>query len=107
MVLCDDLHCEMVFLDGDIGIVSYGFHQSALYLSTRIIGMMQDTELTMSTLTMQIKRAIFFLVEVNAPLHQFFNLFGCHPYHLLYSSTVTDIVTSNDRIFDMLIEIVY
>ena len=107
MVLRDDFHCEMILLDGDIRIVSYGLHQSALYLSTRIIGMMQDTELTMSTLTMQIKRAIFFLVEVNTPLHQFFNLFGCHPHHLLNGSTITDIVTGNDRIFDMLIEIVY
>ena len=45
MVLRDNLYSEMVLLDVDIGIVADSLHQSALYLGTRIVSVVQDAKL--------------------------------------------------------------
>ena len=83
-----------------------GFHQSALYLRTGVVGMMEYAELGVSTLAMEVELSVLFLVEVDTPLHQFLNLFGSHTYHLLYSLTVADIVAGNHGVLDMLVEVV-
>ena len=61
----------------------------------------------MSALTMKVELSIVLAVEVDAPLHQFLDLFGSHPHHLLYGSTVGDIVARYHGVFDMFFEIVY
>ena len=106
MMLGDNLHCEVVLSHHDIRIASHGSHQSALNLSTSIISMVQDTELRVSALTMQVKRTVFLAVEVDAPLHQFLDLFRSVSHHLLYCSAITDIVACYHRVFDMLVEII-
>ena len=49
MVLRDDLYGKMVLQHFDIRISPYGFHQSALYLRTRVVGVVQNTELRVTT----------------------------------------------------------
>ena len=106
MVLGDDLHSEVVLLDDDIGIASYSLHQSTLYLSACVIGMVENTELGVSALAVKVEGAIFFLVEVHAPIDEFLYLFGSLAHHLLYRLTVGDVVAGNHRVLDMLVEIV-
>ena len=45
----------MVFLHVDVGTIAHSLHQSALYLGTRVVGMMQDTELRMAALAVQVE----------------------------------------------------
>ena len=45
VVLGDDFHGEVVFLDRNVGIGTYGGHQSALYLRAGVVGVVQDAEL--------------------------------------------------------------
>ena len=97
----------MILLDVDVRIAAHGLHQSSLDLSSRVVGMVEDTELRVSSLTVQIEAAVFLAVEVHSPLHQFINLLRCIPYHLLHSFHIIDVVTGYHSVFDMLIEIVY
>ena len=104
MVLGDDLHSEMIFFHLDVWTVAHCLHQPALDLCTRVISMMQNTELGMSALTMQVEGAIVLLVEVHTPLHQFLDLCGCLTHHLLHGLAVRDIVACDDGIGDMFVE---
>ena len=106
MVLGDDLHGKVILLDGDIGIAFHGLHQSALDLGARIVGMVEDTELGVSALTMQVEGAVLLLVEVHAPVHELLDLLRCLAHHLLHSFTVGDIVARNHRVLYVLVEIV-
>ena len=107
VVLGDDFHGEVVLLHVDVGIVAHGLHQSALYLGTRIIGMVKDTEFRVSALTMKVERTVLLTVEVHAPVDEFLNLGRRIPYHLLHGGTVRDIVASHHRVLDMLLEVVH
>ena len=106
MVLRDDLHGKVIFLHLDIGIVTHSLHQSTLYLGSRIVGMVQDTELRVPALPVQVEGAVILLVEIHAPVHEFLNLFGSLRNHLLYSGRVADIVARNHRVLDMLVEVI-
>ena len=68
MVLRDDLYRKMVLQYLDMGVLPNGFHQSALDLEARVIGMVQDTELGVTAFAVQVKLSVFFLIEVNAPV---------------------------------------
>ena len=106
VVLGDDFHGEVVLLDLDVGARPDGLHQSALYLCSGVVGMVQDAELGVSALTVQVEGTIVLAVEVDAPLHQLLYLFGSHAHHLLYGLAVADVVAGNERVGDMLVEIV-
>ena len=88
MMLRDDLYGKMVLQYLDIGVVTYRFHQSALDLGTGVIGMVQDTELRVTSFAVQVKLSVLFLVEVNAPVDQFLYAFWCIANHLLYGCRV-------------------
>ena len=85
---------------------THGLHQSALNLCTRIVSVVQDAELRVTTLAVQVEVAILLAVEVDTPLHQLLNLFGSHTHHLLDSLAVADVVAGNHRVLDVLVEIV-
>ena len=68
--------------------------------------MVQDAELRMAAFTMQVELAIFLAVEVNAPLYQFLDLCRSVAHHLFHRLAVTDKVTGNHGILDMLLEVV-
>ena len=107
MVLCDNLHSEMVFLDINIRIIAHSLHQSTLNLCTRIVSMVQNAELRVPAFTMQVEVAILLAVEVDTPLHQLLDLLRSHANHLLYSLTIGDIVARNHRVLNVLFEVVY
>ncbi len=107
MMLRDNLNGEMILLYLYVGIILYRFHHPSLNLGTRIVGMMQDTELRMATLSMQVKLTILLSVEVHAPIHHFLDLRGSVPHYLFHRLAVTDIVTGNHRILNMFLEIVH
>ena len=74
MVLGDDLHGKVVLLDIDVRTSAYGCHQAPLDLSSGIVGMVQDTELRVSSLAVQVEVALLVLIEVHPPVHQFLDL---------------------------------
>ena len=107
MVLGDNLHSKVIFLDVDVRVVAYSFHQSSLDFSTRIVGMVEDAELAVSALTVKIELAVLLLVEVDSPFHQFLDLFWCLGNNLFNCFVVTDVVTSNHCILDVLVEVIH
>ena len=104
MVLGDDLHGEVVLLDVDIGIVSNGFHQAALDLCTRVVGMVEDTELGMTALTVEVEGTVVLLIEIHTPFYQFLDLLRGVAYHLFHRLTVGDVVACDNGIGDMFVE---
>ena len=104
MVLRDDLNGKVVFLDINVGVVANGLHESALNLCPGIVGMVQDTELGMTALTVQVKLSVLFPVEVHTPVHEFLYLLRSVAYHLLHGLAVVDIVAGDDRVGNMLVE---
>ena len=107
MMLRDNLHSKVVLLDVDIRIAAHRLHQSALNLSSGVVGMVKDTELRVSSLAVKVERAVFLFVEIHSPLHQFLNLRRGISYHLFHSLAVADIVAGNHCVFDMFLEIIY
>ena len=107
MVLGDDFHGEMVLKHIDEGVVSHGFHQSALYLCACIVGMVQDTKLRVPAFAMEVESAFGIAVEVHAPVDQLFYLSGSVLHHLLYGARVGQPIARDHRIVDMLLEIIY
>src|SRR5574344_200500 len=106
MMLCDDFHSEMIFLDGDVWIAAYSLHQTSLYLSTRIVCMVQNAEFRVTAFSVQVVGAVVLLVEVYAPVYQFLDLFRSTSHHLFHGSSVADIVAGNHRILDVLFEVI-
>ena len=106
MVLRDNLHSEVVLLDLYVRVRSHGSHQRTLYLSAGIVGMVEDTKLRVTALAVEVIVAIVLFVEVGAPLHQSLDLLGCFGDDLLDSIDIVDIVTGDNGVVDMLVEIV-
>lgn len=106
MVLGNDLDGKMVFTDVNVGMVFDGFHESTLYLSTGVIGMVEDTELRMTAFAVEVELTIALFVEIDSPVDQFGDLLRCHTHHLFYGSAVGNVVTRYHRVFDVLVEIV-
>ena len=107
VVLSDDFYSEMVLINVDVGIVSHSLHESALNLSTSVVGMVENAELGVSSFTVEVKGTIFLLVKIHAPLHQ--SLDACRTAfdHLFYGFWVTDPVACYHCVFDMLLEVIY
>ena len=106
MMLCDNLHSKVVLLNVDVWASTHGSHQSTLNLGTRIVGVVQNTELRVAALTVQVELAVFLTVEVDTPFHKLFNLFGGIAHNLLNGTTVADKVAGNHSVLYMLVEIV-
>ena len=107
MVLCDYLNGKVVFLDVYIRVAAHRLHQSALYFRTGIVGMVKNSELGVSSLSVKVKGAVLLLVEVDAPFHEFVNLFRSVSNHLLHSLAVVDVVAGNYCVLDVFVEVVY
>ena len=107
VVLSDNLHGEMIFLDIDIRTVAHSLHQTALDFCTRIIGMMKDAELAVTALTVEVELAVLLLIEVDAPLHELLNLLRCHGDNLLHCFIIADVITSNHRVLNVLVEVIH
>ena len=97
----------MVFLDVYVWAVSHCLYQSALYLCSSIVGMVQYAKFRMATFAVKVKLAVLLAVEVYSPLHQFLYLRWCISNHLLHGFSVADKVSCYHRVFDMLVEIIH
>ncbi len=74
MVLGDDLDGEMILKDVDIGVGLHGLDETLLNLIAGVVGVVKNPELAVSTLAVEVKGAIFLLIEVHAPLYELFDL---------------------------------
>ena len=107
MVLGDNLYRIMVREYGDVGMVVYRFYQARLYLGSRIVGMVQDTKLGVSSFFMQIEFSAFFLIEINSPSDKRLDLGRGLAHDFLHGCPVTDPVAGDHRVFYVLLEIIY
>ncbi len=107
MVLGDDLHGEVVFEDGDVGVAPDGSHQAALDLEARVVLVVEDAKLGVAALAMEVKRAILFLVEVDTPFHEILD--GCRSvfHHMFHGGGVGDPVACHHGVVDVLVEVVH
>ena len=69
--------------------------------------MVEDTELGVSTLTMEVKGAVGLLVEVYAPVDEFLNLLRRLANYLLNRSRVAEPVACYHGVVDVLFEVIY
>ena len=106
-MLSDDFHSEVVLENGDTLIATNGTNESLLDLMAGIIGMMKDTEFTVSPLTMEVELPVLIAVEVHAPLHQVGNALRCIAHHLFYGCWIADEIAGNHRVVDMFLEVVH
>lgn len=60
----------------------------------------------MATLAVQVERAVFLAVEVNAPFHELADLGRGVAHHLLDGRRVREPVSGHHRVVDMLLEVV-
>src|SRR3712207_22613 len=90
----------------NIGIALYGFHQPTLYLRARVIGVMKNAKLRMTTLTVQVEGAIGLAIELHSPIGELTNLGRCHPDNLLHGLPVADEITGNHGVLNVFIEVV-
>ena len=107
MVLRNNFHSKMMLQHVYKRICAYGGHKSTLNLCTRIIGMVENAELRMSSFTMQVKRAILFLIEINAPIYQFLYPSRSIFYYLFYGRRITQPITGHHRVMDMFLKIIH
>ena len=84
--------------------MAHGFHQSALDFRTRIVGMVEDTELRVSALAVQVEGTIVLLVEVHTPVDKFLNLLWRFPDNLFDGFAVGDVIAGDDGVGDMLVK---
>ena len=62
---------EVVLEYVDVGIVAHGLDKAFLNFGSRVVLVVQDAEFGVSAFAVQVKVAVFVLVEVDAPLYEF------------------------------------
>src|SRR5574344_400217 len=97
----------MVFLNLYVRITAHSLYEPSLYLCTGIVSMMQYSEFRVAALTMQVKLAIVFFIEVHSPVYKFLYLRRSHTHYLFHGSSVRYKVTRYHSILDMFLEIIY
>ena len=101
-----DFDGKMVFEYINIRMRANGLDKTLLNLETGVVGMVQNTELAVAALTVQVKVAVLFFIEVHTPLYQLAYLLRSALHHFFYSGGVTKPVACHHGIVDMLVEIV-
>ena len=107
MMLCDNLYSKVIFLYVNLRCVAHGCHKSSLYLGSRVVSVVKNTELRVSAFAVKVKFSVFLLVKVHAPFNELFYLFRCISDNLLHSFAVTDIVACNHGVFNVLFKVVH
>ena len=106
-MLGDDLHGKVILEYLNVGMTAHCLHESALYLGSCIIGMVQDTELGVASLAVQIKLPVLFLIEVDTPLDEVADASRCIAHHLLHCCGVADKVTGYHGVLYVLLKVVH
>ena len=107
MVLCDDFDSEMVFQHRDVRVLVDGLDEAALDFEACVVGMVQDAELRVASLAVEVKLAVGFLVEVDAPFQQALDACGSPFDHLLDGRRVADVVARDEGVADVLFKVVH
>lgn len=107
MVLGDDFYGEMVLEDVDVGVVAYTVHQALLYLETGIVGMVEDAELAVASLTVKVERTVVAAVEIDTVFYQEPYLLRRTRDHLPDRFGVAEPVAGYHGVLDVLVEIVH
>ena len=107
MVLGNNFYRKEMSEDSNVRMSLYCFNQASLYFGSRIVLVVEDTELRMTSFFVKVKFSVFLLVEIYSPLDEFFNLSWSFTNHFFNSSTVADPVTGNHCIFNVLFKIIY
>ena len=107
VVLRENFHRKMVLIHIDLRMSLDGLDERHLDFVTRVVGMMQDAELAVSTLAVQVILTLLVLVEVYAPVHEFPNLSGSLGNDLLHRIGVAEPVTGNHRVVDVLVKVIH
>ena len=107
VVLCDDFHGKVVFQHFNVGIAAHGFHQSALYLGSGIVGMVEDAEFGVSAFAVQVEIAVLLLVEVHAPFDEILYALRSVLYNLFHGIGVADEVSGNHGVLDVFLKVVH
>ena len=106
MVLGDYVDSKLILFQFDVGVVVDGLQQSALDLGTRIVLVVQDSELGMATFAVQIELAALRLVEFHAVMHQLFDALGRLADGHFNHIAVADAVAGNEGVGNVLVETV-
>ena len=106
-MLRDDLHGIVILQHLDVGMAAHRFHQTALDLEARVVGVVKDAKLAVAALAVEVKRAVFLLVKVHTPAQQVADAVRTALDHLLHSSGVADVVAGYHRVLDVLLEVVH
>ena len=107
MMLGQYFNGKLVFDHLDVRMPLHGFDQAVLNFCSRIIFMVKNAELGVSSFAVQVKFAFLVFVEVHAPFDQFFNLRRRFAHYFFYCATVADPVAGNHRIFNVFVEIIH
>ena len=107
MMLGDNLHRIIIREYVDVRMLVHRPDQTGLDFRARIVGMMQNTKLGMTTLAMQVELAILFLVKLHAPVNKRLYLRRRLAYHFLHGRPVANPIAGDHRILDMLLEVVH
>ena len=105
-MLRDDFDCEMVFQHFDVGVGTYGSHQSALNFGAGVVGVVQNAKLGMSALAVQVEITVFFFIKIHAPAHQLLDLRRCISHDLLHGGAVAYPIAGYHGVFDVFFEII-
>ena len=105
VVLRDNVDGKLAFTYLDIGVAAGRLEQATLYLLARIVLVVKDSELGVSTLTMEVKAvALAVEVKIDTVLHQLTDavrrLTDGHFHHL----AVADAITGNKGVVYVLVE---
>lgn len=106
MVLGDDFHSEVVFVDVDIWVLLHSLYQALLNLETGVVGMVEDTEFGVAAFAVEVECAVGLAVEVDSPLEELTDLGGSLTHHFLHGLGVGNPVAGNHCVVDMLFEVV-
>ena len=88
VMLGDNLNGKVVLLYRDVWTIAHCLHQTSLDFGARVILVMKNAKLRVSSLAMKVKLTVLLPVEVDTPLHHFTNLIRRIPHHLLHSLAV-------------------
>ncbi len=106
-MLGDDLHGKVVVVDIDVFGGPHPLYKTVLDFETGVVGVVEDAEFRVASLSVKIKTAVLLFVEANTPSNQFPDLFRSAPHHFFDRLAVREPVAGDHSVLDMLVEIVH
>ena len=104
----DEIHGDLVFEDGDIGLLQDPGHQNAFHLLTGHIVGMNDAPAGMAALPgeIEVRGGVAGQIKMGPQIDQFLDAFRSRAHHQLHGILVTEAVARGQGVFDVQIEAV-